>query len=116
MEQDSGLGGLDFILILILLVLMFAPVVGLGLLVVYIIKKGYNIMQECMNPQIFSYLAFKDEKGNIFESGLLPSEMVDKWEQDCMEKGFTVVTRFNNKDKVKLQEFIKMFQQQNNLN
>jgi len=114
--QEQGLGGLDYILILILILLMFlfAPIAGLGLFVVWLLKKGYNIMNQ--NTERYCYIAYKHKQtGQVFDSGIQLESEVDMHENQVISTGHCILIRYNDRDVNKLKGWIETFRKENSV-
>lgn len=114
MQEQSILGGLDIILILILLMFMFAPIAGLGLLVVWLLKKGYNIMNQ--NNERYCYIAYRHNQTNqVFDSGIQLESEIDMQENNIINAGHLIMIRYNDRDVNKLKGWIETFRKENNV-
>ncbi len=112
--QEQGLGGLDYILILILLMFLFAPIAGLGLFIVWLLKKGYNIMNQ--NIERYCYVAYKhNQTGQVFDSGIQLESEIDRQEDNIINAGHLIMIRYNNRDITKLKGWIETFRKENNV-
>lgn len=114
MQEQSLMGGLDYILILILLMFLFAPITGLGLFVVWMLKKGYNTMNQ--NTERYCYVAYRHNQTNqVFDSGIQLESEIDMQENNIINAGHLVMIRYNDRDVNKLKGWIETFRKENNV-
>jgi glutaminase len=97
-----------------LLMFMFAPIAGLGLLAVWLIKKGYNIMNQ--NTERYCYVAYKhNQTGQVFDSGIQLESEIDVQENNIINAGHLIMIRYNDCDVNKLKGWIETFRKENSV-
>ena len=114
MQEQSLMGGLDIILILILLTLMFFPLVSAVLLVVWLLKKGYNLMNQ--NNERYCYIAYRHNQTlQVFDSGIQLESEIDTHENQVISSEHVILIRYNDRDVNKLKGWVETFRKENNV-
>lgn len=114
MQEQSLMGGLDIILILVLLTLMFFPLVSAVLLIVWLLKKGYNLMNQ--NNERYCYIAYRhNQTSQVFDSGIQLESEIDTHENNVISVGHLVMIRYNSRELEKLKGWIETFRKENNV-
>lgn len=114
MQEQSLMGGLDIILILILLTLMFFPLMAAIMLAVWLLNKGYNIMNQ--NTERYCYVAYRhNQTSQVFDSGIQLESEIDSHENNVISAGHVILIRYNDRDVNKLKGWIETFRKENNV-
>lgn len=110
MESDS----LDWAIIIILLLLLVAPVAGIFLIIVYLIKKVYNMMNQ--NIERFCYVSYRNKNtGQVLESGIQLETEIDQIENSLISSGHSIIIRYNSRDLNDLRTWVYKFRAENNV-
>ena len=113
MEQDS----LDWVIIIILLLIMVAPIAAGFLASVWLIKKVYQKVKDMnTNTERYCYIAYRhNQTGQVFDSGIQLETEIDQTENNVISSGHCILIRYNTKEVEKLKGWVQAFRNENNV-
>ncbi|QEG08478.1 hypothetical protein [Aeromonas phage 4L372D] len=110
MEHDS----LDWVIVVILLLIMVAPVAASFLFIIWLIRKVYQMMNT--NNERYCYIAYRHkDTQQVFDSGIQLETEVDQTENNVISSGHCILIRYNTKEVEKLKCWVKTFRNENNV-
>lgn len=110
MEYDS----LDWVIIIILLLIMIAPIAAGFLFTIWLLKKVYQMMTT--NNERYCYIAYKHkETGQVFDSGIQLETEIDQIENNVISSGHCILIRYNTKEVEKLKIWVQTFRNENSV-